>query len=72
MSQTVSDFVVQRLHQGGVRHIFGYPADGITGEVKTDPEVPPLPPHITLQQAKNCSLALLKGYPNEAGVMKPG
>jgi pyruvate dehydrogenase (quinone) len=39
-------------------------------EVKTDPEVPPLPPHITLQQARNFSLALLKGDPNEAGVIK--
>jgi pyruvate dehydrogenase (quinone) len=39
-------------------------------EVKTDPDVPPLPPHITLQQAKNFSLALLKGDPNESGVIK--
>ncbi len=39
-------------------------------EVKTDPEVPPLPPHITLQQAKNFSLALAKGDPNEIGVIK--
>ncbi|MGY3156675.1 pyruvate dehydrogenase (quinone) [Bradyrhizobium elkanii] len=39
-------------------------------EVKTDPEVPPLPPHITLQQAKNFSLALLKGDPNEGGVIR--
>ncbi|MHC4047609.1 thiamine pyrophosphate-requiring protein [Bradyrhizobium sp. 23AC] len=39
-------------------------------EVKTDPEVPPLPPHITLQQAKNFSLALLKGDPNESGMIK--
>jgi pyruvate dehydrogenase (quinone) len=39
-------------------------------EVKTDPEVPPLPPHITLQQAKNFSLALMKGDPNESGVIK--
>jgi pyruvate dehydrogenase (quinone) len=31
MSQTVSDFVVQRLNQRGVRHIFGYPGDGING-----------------------------------------
>ncbi|NUS19063.1 MAG: hypothetical protein HOQ25_04635, partial [Mesorhizobium sp.] len=30
-SQTVSDFIVQRLHQWGVRHIFGYPGDGING-----------------------------------------
>jgi len=39
-------------------------------EVKTDPEVPPLPPHITLQQAKNFSLALIKGDPNESSVIK--
>jgi pyruvate dehydrogenase (quinone) len=39
-------------------------------EVKTDPEVPPLPPHITLQQAKNFSLALMKGDPNASGVIK--
>src|SRR4051794_13418298 len=31
MSQTVSDFIVQRLHQWGVRHLFGYPGDGING-----------------------------------------
>lgn len=39
-------------------------------EMKTDPEVPPLPPHITLQQAKNFSLALMKGDPNESSVIK--
>ncbi|MBR0849032.1 thiamine pyrophosphate-requiring protein [Bradyrhizobium diazoefficiens] len=39
-------------------------------EVKTDPEVPPLPPHITLQQARNFSLALIKGDPNETSVIK--
>ncbi|QPF93956.1 thiamine pyrophosphate-requiring protein [Bradyrhizobium commune] len=39
-------------------------------EVKTDPEVPPLPPHITLQQAKNFSLALMKGDPDQTGVIK--
>jgi pyruvate dehydrogenase (quinone) len=32
-------------------------------EVKTDPEVPPLPPHITLQQAKNFASAMTKGDP---------
>jgi pyruvate dehydrogenase (quinone) len=39
-------------------------------EVKTDPEVPPLPPHMTLQQAKNFSIALAKGDPDEVGVIK--
>jgi glyoxylate carboligase len=31
VSQTVGDFVVQRLHDWGVSHIFGYPGDGING-----------------------------------------
>jgi pyruvate dehydrogenase (quinone) len=30
-------------------------------EVKTDPDVPPLPPHITLDQAKKFSQSLVKG-----------
>ena len=39
-------------------------------EVKTDPEVPPLPPHITLKQALNFSETLLKGDPREGSVIK--
>jgi len=31
MSRTVGDFVVERLHEWGVRRIFGYPGDGING-----------------------------------------
>ncbi len=31
MSQTVGDFVAERLHAWGVRRIFGYPGDGING-----------------------------------------
>ena len=31
MSDTVGDFVIQRLHEWGVRRIFGYPGDGING-----------------------------------------
>jgi len=34
-------------------------------EVKTDPEVPPLPPHITFEQAVHLSEALLKVDPHE-------
>src|SRR5688572_27231107 len=33
MSQTVSDFLVERLRAWGVRRIFGYPGDGINGVV---------------------------------------
>ncbi|MDQ0394521.1 thiamine pyrophosphate-requiring protein [Labrys monachus] len=39
-------------------------------EVKTDPEVPPLPPHITFQQAMNFSRTLIKGDPREGGVIR--
>jgi len=38
-------------------------------EVKTDPEVPPLPPHITLQQAKHFVHAMVKGDPAERGMI---
>jgi pyruvate dehydrogenase (quinone) len=38
-------------------------------EVKTDPEVPPLPSHITLKQATNFAKALAKGDPHEGGVI---
>lgn len=38
-------------------------------EVKSDPEVPPLPPHVTLQQAKHFAQALVKGDPREANVI---
>ena len=38
-------------------------------EVKTDPEVPPLPPHITFEQAKHFAETLIKGDPHEGGVI---
>ena len=31
MSETVGDFLVKRLSKWGVKRIFGYPGDGITG-----------------------------------------
>lgn len=31
------------------------------GAIKTDPEVPPLPPHINLKQARNFVAMLVKG-----------
>ncbi|WP_121325102.1 thiamine pyrophosphate-binding protein [Paraburkholderia sp. RAU2J] len=31
MTAAVGDFVVERLGDWGVRHIFGYPGDGING-----------------------------------------
>src|SRR5207248_10502491 len=39
-------------------------------EVKVDPEVPPLPPHITVEQAKKVAAAMVTGDPERAGVME--
>jgi pyruvate dehydrogenase (quinone) len=38
-------------------------------EVRTDPNVPPLPPHITLAQAKAFASTLLKGDPEEKSML---
>jgi pyruvate dehydrogenase (quinone) len=38
-------------------------------EAITDPDVPTLPPHITLKQAKNFASSLLKGDPEERGII---
>jgi pyruvate dehydrogenase (quinone) len=38
-------------------------------EFKTDPEVPPLPPHITLKEAKGFASSLLAGDPREGSVI---
>jgi pyruvate dehydrogenase (quinone) len=39
-------------------------------EAITDPEVPPLPPHITIEQAKALSSALIAGDPNAGRVVR--
>jgi pyruvate dehydrogenase (quinone) len=36
----------------------------------TDPDVPPLPPHITFDQARSMASALLKGDPDAVGVIR--
>jgi pyruvate dehydrogenase (quinone) len=39
-------------------------------EVKVDPEIPPLPPHIRVEQAEKMAKAMVKGDPERAGVMQ--
>ena len=39
-------------------------------EFKTDPNVPPLPPHITLAQAKAFASTLWQGDPDQSGVIR--
>jgi pyruvate dehydrogenase (quinone) len=38
-------------------------------EFKTDPEVPPLPPHITLKQAKAFASSVIGGDPEQGGML---
>jgi pyruvate dehydrogenase (quinone) len=39
-------------------------------EAVTDPEVPPLPPHITIEQAKALTEAMLAGDPNTPEIVR--
>jgi pyruvate dehydrogenase (quinone) len=41
-------------------------------DFRTDPDVPPIPPHATLEQAKDLAKALLHGDPNSLGIVKEG
>jgi len=41
-------------------------------DFRTDPDVPPIPPHATYEQAKDAAMALLKGDPNGWGIIKEG
>ena len=41
-------------------------------DVRTDPNVPPIPPHATFEQAKDAAKAILKGDENRWGVIKEG
>jgi thiamine pyrophosphate-dependent acetolactate synthase large subunit-like protein len=39
-------------------------------DIQTDPEVPPLPPHITFRQARNLAQAMAKGDPHGKSVIR--
>ena len=39
-------------------------------EAVTDPDVPPLPPHISFQQAHKFADVLMHGDPNERGIIR--
>ncbi len=41
-------------------------------DVRTDPNVPPIPPHATFEQAKDAAEAMLKGDPNMLGIVTEG
>jgi pyruvate dehydrogenase (quinone) len=39
-------------------------------EAVTDPSVPPLPPHITVQQARHFAASMIKGDPDAGDVIR--
>ncbi len=41
-------------------------------DLRTDPDVPPIPPHATFEQVKDAASAMLKGDPDRWGVLKEG
>jgi pyruvate dehydrogenase (quinone) len=41
-------------------------------DFRTDPDVPPIPPHATFEQAKDAAMALLKGDQDRWGILKEG
>jgi pyruvate dehydrogenase (quinone) len=41
-------------------------------DARTDPNVPPIPPHATFEQMKDAAHAMLKGDENRWGVIKEG
>ncbi len=41
-------------------------------DVRTDPDVPPIPPHATFEQAKDAAMAMLKDDENRRGVIVEG
>jgi pyruvate dehydrogenase (quinone) len=62
---------VNRPDQVGPAWEAAFAADRpVVVEAYTDPEVPPLPPHITLDQAKAFTSTLIKGDPREWRVIK--
>ena len=84
-SQNVPDFrYSQYAEQLGLKGIFvdrpdqlaqaweaAFAADRpVVVEAYTDPDVPPLPPHITLKQAQAFATTLVKGDPSEWKVIK--
>jgi pyruvate dehydrogenase (quinone) len=41
-------------------------------DLRTDPSIPPIPPHATFEQARDAAMALLKGDPDRWAVLKEG
>ena len=84
-SQWIPDFPYARYAELlGFEGIYCDDGDGMAGawtqalaadrpvvlEVKVDPEIPPLPPHIRVNEAKKMAEAMVKGDPERVGAME--
>jgi pyruvate dehydrogenase (quinone) len=84
-SQDIPDFPYARYAETiGLRGIRVDSPDAVAGawnealtvdrpvvfEAITDPNVPPLPPHITFEQAKSFAMSIFKGDPDAMGVIR--
>jgi hypothetical protein len=58
MAATAADYVIDRLGAWGVARAI------------VDPDAPPIPPHVTFDQAAPMTKALLKGDPDATGVIR--
>ena len=57
------------LLQAGEQDYWDAPSLDLLPVLKADPNIAPLPPHITLAQAKAFASTLLKGDPDEGNVI---
>src|SRR5690349_14092648 len=56
MAETVSDYLISRLREWGVRHLFGYPGDGINGILGALDRAGNDPRFIQVRHEENASL----------------
>jgi pyruvate dehydrogenase (quinone) len=41
-------------------------------DVRCDPDIPPIPPHVEFEQIKDAAEAIIKGDPDAAGLVRKG
>ncbi len=71
---TTSDFRIERIIQSACKASAWDRALSasrpVVLEAITDPEVPILPPHITIEQAKKLVSSIIEGDPNRGGMIR--
>jgi hypothetical protein len=81
----VAHYMINRLHEWGIDHVYGYLGDGINAflgagekvdkpvlEFNVDPQIPPLPPHVNFDQLKKTANAMVQGDEDVLGLATKG